>query len=374
MTRDKKILYAISLSLFGVLLLAWFLPLGNSRIVAAVLLVPAAAAVYFLIKKRKIHSIHKRTVCLLMGAIAVVWIMLLFFAGLLRFGIYPNNNPNLQNLLSAALPIAVGIIAIEIIRSVLLAQEEKAISVLAWFFCLFAEILVSTDFSSITTFNRLMDAVGLVVFPAITGNLFYHYISARYGAPSVMVYRLLLCLYTFFLPYTFTVPDAIQALGLLLLPLVAYLFIHVLFEKKRVTHRKTGALTYIGMGFAILVMISIVMIISCQFRFGMIVVATESMTGELNKGDAIVYERYDGEVIEEGQVVVFKENNARVVHRVVKKEQIDGETRYYTKGDKNAEWDRGYITESDFIGTVKFKISYIGYPTLWVRDAFSNIQ
>ena len=126
------------------------------------------------------------------------------------------------------------------------------------------------------------------------------------------------------------------------------------------------------MGYAVVacLMISVVMLISCKFRFGALVIGSESMTGELNVGDTVIYERYDGEIIEEGQVIVFEKDKVAVIHRVVGIERINGVTRYYTKGDANDGLDTGYRTSSDIIGITKFKVSYIGYPTLWLRSLF----
>jgi hypothetical protein len=50
---------------------------------------------------------------------------------------------------------------------------------------------------------------------------------------------------------------------------------------------------------------------------------------------------------------------------------IDGEIRYYTKGDANESMDAGYVTKSQIVGVTHFRILYIGYPTLWLRDIFS---
>ena len=119
-------------------------------------------------------------------------------------------------------------------------------------------------------------------------------------------------------------------------------------------------------------MTSLVMIISCQFRFGALVIATESMTGEINKGDAIVYEQLDDQKITEGQVIVFTKNKLKIVHRVDEIEIINNETRYYTKGDANDDRDLGYITSADIDGVVLFKVAYVGYPTLWLREIVSN--
>ena len=119
-------------------------------------------------------------------------------------------------------------------------------------------------------------------------------------------------------------------------------------------------------------MISIVMLVSCQFRFGMLVVGSESMSGEINKGDAVIYERYDGQIIREGQVIVFQKSNSLLIHRVVDIKNIDGVTRYYTKGDANEDNDSGYITGSDIVGVTDIKLPYVGYPTIWIRSVFSK--
>ena len=118
--------------------------------------------------------------------------------------------------------------------------------------------------------------------------------------------------------------------------------------------------------------VAVAMLISCQFRFGALVIATESMTGEINKGDMIIYERYDDQKIEEGQVIVFSQVDAKIVHRVVKIEKVGGQTRYYTQGDANMTVDSGYRTDADIVGLTDVKISFIGYPTLWLRDVLQG--
>ena len=142
-----------------------------------------------------------------------------------------------------------------------------------------------------------------------------------------------------------------------------------LFEKKKKNAVQKGKkLSVIGTVIVIILIISGIMLISCQFRFGAIVIATESMTGEINKGDMIIYERYDGQTIKEGQVIVFQKNQNNIVHRVVEIEHIGGEVRYITKGDANDGVDLGYITDKDIVGLTDMKVAYIGFPTLWLRE------
>jgi len=116
------------------------------------------------------------------------------------------------------------------------------------------------------------------------------------------------------------------------------------------------------------------MLISCQFEYGILVIGSGSMTGTINKGDAIFYERYDKQKyeIEVGQVIVFTQNNRKIVHRVVDKRIVNSEAQYTTKGDANQKEDNGYITDKDIFGVCKFKMVYVGYPSIWIRDIFSK--
>ena len=95
------------------------------------------------------------------------------------------------------------------------------------------------------------------------------------------------------------------------------------------------------------------------------------MTGELNKGDFVIFEKIDNnDELKEGTIIVYQQNDNYIVHRLVGIENIDSEDRYYTKGDANENNDAGYITRSDIIGVTQFKLSYLGYPTLWFRELF----
>jgi signal peptidase I len=96
------------------------------------------------------------------------------------------------------------------------------------------------------------------------------------------------------------------------------------------------------------------------------------MTGEINKGDIIIYERYDSQPIVEGQVIVFLDGQSKIVHRVVEIKNIGGEIRYYTQGDANDDRDMGYRTKADLFGVTDIKIAYAGYPTLWLRELLGS--
>jgi signal peptidase I len=90
----------------------------------------------------------------------------------------------------------------------------------------------------------------------------------------------------------------------------------------------------------------------------------------IDKGDVIVYEEYKNQYIEEDDIIVFNYNGLTTIHRVIDVEYVNGQTRYYTKGDANAKADDGYRVDSDIEGVLNFNVKYVGYPTLWLRDIF----
>jgi signal peptidase len=163
----------------------------------------------------------------------------------------------------------------------------------------------------------------------------------------------------------------------MILPLGIFYFIDSLYETKRryalgQTSRTRQNLSKIFTVMAAIIMIGVVMLISNQFYYGSFVIATDSMTGEINKGDMVIYERYEDQLIIEGQVIVFEKNKSMIVHRVADIKIINGVTRYYTKGDANEDLDAGYITDSNIVGLVNYKIPFVGYPSIWVHSLFKN--
>ena len=369
MNKDKRTLYILSLIMLLLLLSAFFVNVGSSKLVTLCILVPLTLAVCLLIKRRRSLSINKKEALLFAGVIAVIYVVLYQMSGI-ALGFYINPYfVTSEILLTTILPTAAIIVLTEVIRYILLAQGDRLVNAVTYLSCVVVEALTFSDISGITTFNRLMDLVGLTLFPALAANLYYHYMSKRYGMMPNIIFRFITTLYIYFVPTITGMSDSLTSCIKIILPIFMLAFTAALFEKKKKTSPKKGKkLGAVGIVLTAAIVIAVAMLISCQFRFGALVIATDSMTGEINKGDMIIYERYDTQPIREGQVIVFMQDESRIVHRVVQITNIDGETRYYTKGDANEDWDEGYRLKGDIVGLTDLKLSFIGYPTLWLRE------
>ena len=330
---NKRVLYTVSAVSLALLLVSMFLPGELSgRISAAILLLCLAVATHVYVKKRGIPSMYKGEVMLLLAVTALVYIAVYYLTGL-KFGFYRN----LDFLsLKHIIPITVIVIASEHIRKIIMAQEDRPAEIITYFALVIAETLILGNISYVTTFNRFMDLVAVVFLPSLVTNLLYHYLARRYGALPNVVYRLITTLYLYLIPVIPGLSESIVSFIKLIIPILVYVFVDTLYERKRRYALATRSKLAIPLTIlAVACMASVVMLISNQFRFGALVIATESMTGEINKGDVVIFDQEDGQIYKEGQVIVFEKYDVTVVHRIIKIERINGENRYYTKGDAN---------------------------------------
>lgn len=370
MISDKRTAYVLSLAFLAILSVYFFVPIANNALLLAIIVLLFAVLSVLLIKKRSALSVFKGQVLLLMSVIALVYAMLYYLTGL-HFGFFRRAGYSFFKVIGEFLPTAVVFASCEVIRKAFCAQKYKAPKIIVFFGLVFAEILLTYSFSRLTNFNRFMDFMGMSLFPAIVGNLLFHYLSSSYGMFPNLVYRILTSLLLVVIPYGSRVPDSLFSLFKLIFPLLVYFFIKVLYEKKKREKKKVAKGVSIAIfGVVLAVLIGLIMLVSCQFKYCALVIATDSMTGELNKGDVTIYKKYDGEPIDNGQIIVFDKGDGTTVHRVVNIEVVNGTIRYTTKGDANDDVDFGYVYSGDIKGTTLFKVAYFGYPTLWLRALF----
>lgn len=370
MYPDRKRLYTVAALFPGVLLLVAFVPkLATGKYLLAVLAAGFAVAGWYLVPKRSALSIARREVTLVMGVMGPVVIMLYYLTGL-RFGFY--NTPVQANYLwKYIIPYLIVIPSAEVFRSVMLQQKNRLVTVLTYVAMVLLDLMVFSRAGVLDSFSRFRDFMAMILFPAITGNLLFHYLSAHYGAVPNSIYRLVMALYPYLLSRAPGTPSSMLAFGRLVMPLLIFLFIRSLYEKRKfVVSRRKSIAEFAGNGLLLVAMALVIMLISCQFRFGLLVVGSESMTGSIDMGDAIIYEEYSDQILTEGQVAVFKNGRTTYIHRIVDITHTDGELRIFTKGDANESMDPGYVTEENMVGVVKLTVKNIGYPTIWVRQLF----
>lgn len=371
MNSDTKKLYIFTAIYFTVLLLVCFLPKKTTQIYfLAVFSIVYAICVSRLIKKRSIHNLHRKQATLILTAFAICSVSIYFITGV-KFGYY-NVKVSYSAIWLYIIPIVAIVIGTETIRSILLAQKKKFISVIVFFACTIPDILILSNVQAFSNFKNFMDTFALVVLPCAASNFLYHRVSYSFGSIAVVPYKLILFIYPYIFAIRPLIPESLLSFAKIVIPISIYFIIGFIYKtKNNVTTKTKKRLTVAITTVTAVIAISFIMLISGQFQYKLIVIATESMTGAINKGDVVIYEAYNEQVLMPEDIVVFDKDGALIVHRVVEITNINGEIRYYTKGDANENVDFGYLTDEQIVGVVKLKIIYMGYPSLWIRSLFT---
>lgn len=372
MKKDKIKIILLNLILLVVLLFALFISNMITRLALAGFLVGYAILIYKLLKKRPILSMYHNQVIILMLLLGIVYLIVFYVMGF-YFGYYESPvRFSLWSIANYILPITAIIIASEIIRYVCISQKSRLSKVLMFISMVLVDLIVYTNLQSLNTLDGFLTIVGFNIFASIACNLLYNYVSIRYGYKPIIVYRILTALYAYIIPIIPDIYIFFRSFLRMIYPYIIYLILENGYSKTSfVVPYKDKRKNIISTTVLFVVLTLLIMLISCNFRYGMLVIGSESMTGEINKGDAVIFEAYEKQKIYEGNVIIFEDGDRRVVHRVVDIKLVNGNYHYYTKGDANEEIDKGYVTPGKVVGIVHLKVRYIGWPTIWLRDIFS---
>ena len=382
MKRDKIRLYFLEILLLAILFIALFV-LNTSRIALALILIVFAIITRMLLKKKKIIKTTSKEIIFLMIGMALLYVGLFFLLGFFFYNFKKQNVIfGLNTLYNFIIPIAIVIICSEVIRFTFLSQNGKLrikntdfdySKVLTFINMVLIDLIIYVKVYSIDDLNTFMTILGFISFASISSCLFYNYYSNRFGIYGIIAYRLITVLYVYFIPIIPNMYIYFRSFLRMLYPYVMYLVLEATYGKTNYAvsyYNKRRNIFWITN--LIIIMAMFTMLISCEYKYGIIVVGSGSMSGTINVGDAVLYKSYTNQNIKSGDIIIFKKNDIKLIHRVVKVESVNDEIRYYTKGDANSTEDNFYSVDDDIMGILIFRIRYIGIPTLWLNDLFNK--
>ena len=91
-----------------------------------------------------------------------------------------------------------------------------------------------------------------------------------------------------------------------------------------------------------------------------------------SRGDAVIYSKADASEVVKDDILVFVKNGVVVTHRIIKISGSGKEILIQTKGDANNTPDSFTVNSGDVLGIVKYKVKYIGFPTIWINELFEG--
>lgn len=215
--------------------------------------------------------------------------------------------------------------------------------------------------------------ITLEFIPLIINNIYFIYILTKSTFITNFIYRVLLFLPSFI---SIIVPDiniSILTLLSVLLPLFNYLIIEyrIKSHEKKLPQDLKDSLNPKKLIISFSVIIIIIFFTLGVFSFSPVVILTGSMSPSITPGDILIIKKCSIEDIIIGDIIEFKVNDNKIIHRVVNIKKNKKQTTLMTKGDNNKSIDPFVITNDNLNGCYSFKIKYLGYPSYLIKNIFS---
>lgn len=226
--------------------------------------------------------------------------------------------------------------------------------------------------------QEIFIAATTLIIPAVARNMILSYLAYEVGYQPCLIYRLILELYIYFVPYLPKFGDYLNSMFGLILPMVVFVYIsRDIDEHKEGMQQefivKKSKIVEVPIYIFIFITIALISRVFPIFAIG---IGSESMTGAINKGDAVIAYKVGTDNIKENDVIVFQAQDKILIHRVVEIEEIDNIKHYRTKGDINGTRDNMDITIDKVYGKVKLRIPCIAYPSVllteFIRKTYLN--
>ena len=310
---------------------------------------------------------------------SMVFLILYYLFGIIIGYAESNNYLTLYGLTVFIIPTILKIVFKEHLRNSLLTKSGKNKFLIVYSVILFImiDILPAISILKMTDAHEVFIFTALVLLPSITVNIFATYVNIKVGYMPVIICLLIISLYQYVIPIIPNPSEYLKSIIDFILPIL------VLFKVRKIVneysdkdeeidrnYRRSAVIMLI---IPITLTIIVVYFVSGYFRYYALAIASGSMHPVFDRGSVVITEqvkdKYDNyNKLKEGEIIAFKADKIIVVHRIIRIVHIGDEVFYYTKGDANEEEDNYLIKKENIIGIVRFKIPYIGYPTVWFSE------
>ena len=381
MKRSQKIIIGLLSFMFLVLLINSFITKIFSRYSICAFIFIVLIISYLLLGMEKEKSRYNKDIIL-----SILIYIAIYYITTYLFGLFIGFNKNVYSsniilILKNIVPIIIIIPLSELLRYIINSKikDNYILLGLSIFVFTLIDTTITIQASSFKNFYDTLKVIGLFILPSLSKNYLLTYLTIKVSYKPNLVYRYLMELPRYILPIVTSFGVYIESVIYISFPIIVFIIIYNDFKKREKKNiilsskfkKNTKFIYYI----VTIILITIVSLTSGYFKYQAIVIATGSMTPNINKGDMVVIEKVapkDAKKLKEGEVLAFKREDKIVVHRIYKIYTSGNEIFFKTKGDHNNAPD-GYLTEAkEILGTVKFNIRYIGYPTVALYEKINR--
>ncbi len=284
---------------------------------------------------------------------------------------------NLTNIFTNIIPYFLLIAAEEVLRYEIIrkGEDSKLAQIMVTIIFILIDASIYLTSFDLNTGDGQIKYICSIFFPSVFKHIFLTVMCRVSGPNAPILYRVLMDLRVVVLPIFPNFGIYIDSIVNTLLPFLVGGSIYAALLKYNYKDmntfkiKKTPLYKYILLIILVLFVVAVNLLVSCSFKYGMIAIGSGSMTGTINKGDAVIYEEIDDSVLKVGDILVFKNENKTVVHRIISIVELSNTERaYYTKGDYNKDEDGYPILKKQIVGIVRLRVKYAGIPSLLVKE------
>lgn len=367
-------LFLIMLALFH------FFILKNSN--AIVLIIEFAIITLVLNKFYKITKrteVEKKNLLLLIIITTIFYYVVTYFTGFFIGFIYSSYSRTLLGILRNIVVATITIYLTESMRETIVknAKYDKILFVLAVFVFTSLEVITKISFGNIHSKANLLQFIMVILIPAFSKNIFLTFVIHYTDKTNSIVYSLLMTLPSYILPVFPDLGDYLNTLILTCLPIITLILATKMFfpNKNKITNSK-WLVKYKRLQEIVTIVLFVILGITIYLvgnfgRYTILAIGSSSMSKTINKGDSVIIDKKKKEY-KENDIIAFQKDGKIVVHRVVEIIEDKKGLHYQTKGDANNDIDAWLVEPNMIVGQSKFRLMFIGWPTVSLSETISK--
>lgn len=282
---------------------------------------------------------------------------------------------NISNWANNIIPMFLLIIIEELIRYEIIkaSNKDKKIIILQTAIMIMLEISITYKLYDFSKPNELYEFIGIVIIGNIAKNIYMTIQCINEGYRSNIIYRTIMELYIFIVPIVPALGIYVNSILNIVIPGILSIVVINSINNKKLESPTSKRHDKIVTIIILIIGLIIVLLNSGFFKYQILTIGSNSMKPYMSKGDVILIKNLNKEeikTIKKGDILVFYYNKKIVSHRVYKVIRRGEELYYKTKGDNNSQVDNNIVEAKEIKGIVKYRIKYIGLPSVWLQELF----
>ncbi|MDR0956030.1 MAG: signal peptidase I [Candidatus Nomurabacteria bacterium] len=222
----------------------------------------------------------------------------------------------------------------------------------------------------------IFEMVALLALPAAFNSALLTFINYKASWRPALVFALPLAIWQYVLPIVPNLGPYLLGVAEILLPTLLLIRVNEFFITRRAIpgRSKHRLARFLTLAPTVAVLLVIAGLISGVFRYKALAIGSGSMTGTINKGDAVIIDQSTKSLdkIKVGTVVAYRHSGEIIVHRLIKLFPRGDSVIGQTKGDFNNAQDGWTIDSSEVLGTVNWRLPLVGWPTVWLNQTLTG--